>query len=1038
MGARRGRRRASCLLVWFILCSSGIAATIPAASAQGGFDLTISEFTTPEDGIVYPTGSYEIEFTVTNLGGPWSNSNGRKATIYLCEFDVAQCNDSNDDEKWENNLPSSITTDAEVDIGTFPEYANMNTPGDYTITGILDSQGADPGANDALTIHVSVVEPFEDVTANQFSGEGVFTTEEVLNSNTPYPIEVEFLVSSSWANTHARVGWTLYDNETNELIDHKNFTTTDIPQAAGQGILNNDVVVTLPAFEVSKTGVFRIEAGLITDDEGDDNMNAPDPNAHNDLISKVIHVNDSIDLSITMIRPHSIKGSSGEILEKEEYLYRYGDDSLIVEVENSGNKTAENTVITVILYCAELWAEGGDVVCEEEEELIRNSKWVDLPPKQQTQIAFPVRSLVSLTAMIAILHADDISQGNNILNTEINVTIPEINPYITLVNASKIFEVNEEVVLIGGGNSFAPQPLRFEWRLDGGIVIGTDVRVTFTMPFGEHEITLIVTDALNRSRLAVEEGFIVENRTQFEIPNLEGIAITRTRSAVQASIQLPELGQRYLGIPAGLSPLRLIDIEVYSTQFGFEDVQLSRIEADLSLNTNVVSDTINRTTLTLMRVENSNRGPQLVDLNDQEEFRIISEDQASIVLTETSGNYVLLGEQTPPNVSAEPVTTSRGPNGRMYLAWTPSGAVDDDYFGGWQIRRAEFNHSTINNVTWSTTGELETFWTDNAVIVEERLIAAINQWDDPVRVPHTECVSYLILPIGRSGQPDWTHAANATAESGNVDRNDCGDDAPPMENVSDLSVQQSYIFTDNKKCPTPDSGEPVVRLHHGCYSIELTWVWPSEIVNHTFMLHITERASENIAYFPACQFNSPTSDRFVDCEASTIEGITFIDANQSIMNGTPGERATIVFDFLFKQEIRPEHTYVFTFTVVDDVDNHNMVTIDQNQISVTITDMFWIDSETGEERTPDYIPPPPDDPPLNSAYLGDLENTSSSMSFQLTSIALFIVILANMIVIPISLRYWRQQRAGIADYIEEMEGPEVFDDDLDVADIYGL
>ena len=70
--------------------------------------------------------------------------------------------------------------------------------------------------------------------------------------------------------------------------------------------------------------------------------------------------------------------------------------------------------------------------------------------------------------------------------------------------------------------------------------------------------------------------------------------------------------------------------------------------------------------------------------------------------------------------------------------------------------------------------------------------------------------------------------------------------------------------------------------------------------------------------------------------------------------------------------------------------------------------------------------------------VGDLENVSSSTSFQLTSIALFIVILTNMIIIPLSLRYILRQRADIADYIEEMEGPEVFDDDLDVADIYGL
>ena len=204
------------------------------------------------------------------------------------------------------------------------------------------------------------------------------------------------------------------------------------------------------------------------------------------------------------------------------------------------------------------------------------------------------------------------------------------------------------------------------------------------------------------------------------------------------------------------------------------------------------------------------------------------------------------------------------------------------------------------------------------------------------------------------------------------------------------------------------------------------------------MLHVTERTSDNVAYFPACQFNSPTSDRFVDCEASSIEGIVFIDQNQSIMTGTPGQQAKIVFDFLFKQEIRPEHTYVFTFTVVDDVNNHNVITIDKNQVVLTIADMFWIDSETGEAREPDYIPPAPEPPPFNNAYLGDLENASSSMSFQLTSIVLFAVILANMIIVPISLRYILRQRSDIADYIEEMEGPETFDDDLDVADIYGL
>ena len=80
---------------------------MPTASAQA-FDLGITEFITPVDGLVYPTGSYEIEFSVVNLGaGSWSNP-GRKVTIYLCEFDIPECNDANDDSKWERELPSSI------------------------------------------------------------------------------------------------------------------------------------------------------------------------------------------------------------------------------------------------------------------------------------------------------------------------------------------------------------------------------------------------------------------------------------------------------------------------------------------------------------------------------------------------------------------------------------------------------------------------------------------------------------------------------------------------------------------------------------------------------------------------------------------------------------------------------------------------------------------------------------------------------------------------------------------------------------------
>ena len=44
---------------------------------------------------------------------------------------------------------------------------------------------------------------------------------------------------------------------------------------------------------------------------------------------------------------------------------------LVWYAAQTGHKTAKNTVITVILYCAELWAEGGDVVCEEDEEIAR-------------------------------------------------------------------------------------------------------------------------------------------------------------------------------------------------------------------------------------------------------------------------------------------------------------------------------------------------------------------------------------------------------------------------------------------------------------------------------------------------------------------------------------------------------------------------------------------------------------------------------------------------------------------------------------------
>ena len=100
---------------------------MPTASAQA-FDLGITEFITPVDGLVYPTGSYEIEFSVTNFGpSSWSNTNSRELWVYLCKFDVSECNDTNDDAKWERELPSLMSNGGKTNIG-LPSgtFANMN------------------------------------------------------------------------------------------------------------------------------------------------------------------------------------------------------------------------------------------------------------------------------------------------------------------------------------------------------------------------------------------------------------------------------------------------------------------------------------------------------------------------------------------------------------------------------------------------------------------------------------------------------------------------------------------------------------------------------------------------------------------------------------------------------------------------------------------------------------------------------------------------------------------------------------------------
>ena len=805
--------------------------------------------------------------------------------------------------------------------------------------------------DDVLTYNINLTAEFSDVSIDQdqdpretLSNLHTYDGEFVLNTEQDYIMSI-----SGTANTCgqcgliAYIGWNLLELD-GTLVATSNQSVTTLPS----GGYEQAFTTALPALNYSTPGRYIFQFGLI---DSASSYNG-DLNDYNDFAEVEIVLDNTLDLRIASMYPSHDPSSPD---------YYYGEDMLSIDVENIGNFTVEDIIITFEMF---------DAVGES--EYLETCTIDRLSPSESATCMFNLTKVgegkeLRIYMPTTFNGRPDTAPSDNTLIELTSILAGEILPIITMNSISGTYTTADTIEFTAITNSVAAKPLNYTWVIDTVINIGYGKSISVnasTFPLKEYDVGLYVEDALGFNAEAHTTISIIDEVVIDESPLMTGSAVSLDKAQFIHDVLLPIEGFEY-NIAGGKEPLMIMDFNVMQLENELQPAQLQSLNLDINLSA-LLPDSIPHESVEFL---------ELTSLDDTywdylESPDFFSYDGIGNISLNLHSNTIVLviGALPQPNVSLTNLTHNKLLGGGIELTWTPQGDISNPYLGGWQIYRLTVDESvgTIfpDPETETNTNLWDELLSDSGV---ELVPTESTGWTDPVSLETGTCASYAILPTNRAGVPDTSRINVVMSESG--DSRLCGDALPPTSAIE--SFAYTYRFTNSTECFN------MQQDWNACYELNMTWTWP---------------ANEDDGGVTWNMYR-------MDLEPSSID-LKFATPIATGLTGIQGEEGTFNQSGLEVDGIRPLRTYYYVLAPVDSKGNENTLGLpDDNILRVKIQDQWW---DYNQHLVPEEPAPP--EPPLGIQWFQDVLDYTKVGEFQTAGFAVLLLVVLNALFIPLTIK----------------------------------
>ena len=946
----------SCFTFVFLLLFSSLSsiAMVPNSEAAAGGDLAILGTVYPPENTwmaAYDSILFEIEIENRHVS---PSQSGRVLDWYVCEG-VKNSNVCISSSVDDGSITVTSILPGLVETFVSPTYFNPNGyDGNMTVVYKFDQFDFDSN-NDEYSFTVNSTTNYMDVKIDsdksileQIENPAIYEEQIVINSNKTYSFEFEgFSHLCGTCQINTSLGWELWDVTLENKISESYINYSSFPKYGYYKPFTTE----LPDFIHNGTGEFIITYGVFNS-SGTPNS---DMILENNLNQEYLVINDEIDLQVTQMSP-SHNPSSVE--------YYFGENMITSLILNSGNKSIHNLTVSMEVYNAVGELQVNDS-CNIEV----------IHPGNSLTCYFDIYTSGDFLDIVILIptiteNGTDYDSTNNAIYENTEIVIPSLSGYIVNNNLKPWYTNIDQVSLTGSANLFAPGPINYSWWYAGIINLGYGENITLDtnqLGLGEHVIRLTVRDIFGNTENIFEVINVYFYSEEDKSPQYISSGVTTEESIVVTESVLPMIGESY-GVGNGKSPLLIISFDMIRESDN-QTLFTGSNWMDIELNTSyLLLDSIPFDSLEIRVLDNLE--DTTWDLFEGMPPVLNSEEENISLRIFTSLTILIIGEMNTPEVEANNFTTSLAEGGKFRLDWTPSGDINNDYIGGWNIYQLELpetggtvfpsSNQVFNQVIW-----------DDLIANSFRIYLPIteNHWNDPIRLEDGLCSSYAIVPVDRQGIAYFENANVTNDEEGNGTYI-CGDNNPPSSSI--IQFNNNWEFTNSSDCFKIENDWSM------CYSVGLTWTWPEHEIdgNVTWNLYRIEQDPNGMDI-------SLIAPIWADIEATPLQPANFTQYGWED-NG-----------------IRPQRTYYYILTPVDWVGNEKSIIQypSQNVERVYIEDDWW---SYYQHLIP--LPPEAEDPPLGNEWLGNFSESLEQDEFKYAGIVVLATLCMSMILLPIILK----------------------------------
>jgi hypothetical protein len=946
----------SCFTFVFLLLFTSLSSIVmvPSSEATAGGNLGINATVYPQEETwiaAYDSILFEIE--IENFHASPSAS-GRVLDWHVCEG-VKNYNTCIGTSVEDGSITLSSILPGNIETFQSSTYFNPNGyNGNMTVVYKFDQFDFD-SSNDIFTFIVNSSTTFTDIKINadvkildEIENLAINNGQPIINSNTSYLFEFDgFAHLCGTCNINAMIGWQLWDLGFNMKISESYLNYSSFPKYG----YYKPVSIDLPIFEHNNTGEFFLSYGMFYSVGSPNN----DMVNENNINHEMIIINDYLDLAIIEMNP------SHNPISPEYY---FGENMVKSSFINNGNKSIHNITIPMQIINSVGELQGSD---DCQIGVIHPGNSFTCYFDVLTSGAF-LNIIVSIPTLTE--NGTDQNPANNVIQENTDIIIPSLSGYIVNNNAKQWYTNIDQLSLTGNSNLFAPGPVNYSWWYAGNFNLGYGENLTIDcsiLGLGEHVLKLTVRDIFGNTENIFEVVKVYHYSEKDNSPEFIATGVTTEVSVISTQSMLPAVGETY-GVGNGKSPLLIISFDIIR-----ESDNMSLFTGsnwmDIELNTSyMLLDSIPFDSLEIRTLNNFEDTTweffeESIPVFDTEKENISFMIQRPITI-------LIIGIVNTPEVYAENFTTSLAGGGTFRLDWTPSGDINNDYIGGWNIYQISLPETGGTVFPSSSQSFNQNVWDDlTSNTFRKFLPIEENHWNDPLMLDDGFCTSYAIVPVDRQGTA-YFERANVTIDDSGNGTYLCGDNQPPSTTA--IQFQHSWEFTNSSDCFKIENDWSM------CYSVELTWTWPEHEIdgNVTWNLYRIEQNPNGI-------------------------DISLIDPILAEIDATPMQAGNFTQYGWEDDGIRPQRVYYYILTPIDWVGNEKSIIEfpSQNVERVYIEDDWW-------SYYQHLIPAEPEaeEPPLGNEWLGNFSESLEQKEFKYAGIVVLATVCLSFIMLPLILK----------------------------------